>query len=568
MSLWRQVTRGVRVLRHRSAAAADVDDEVRHYFEETISAQIASGLSPDAARRAARLELGTMATLSDDVRAYGWENVIATAIADLRYGLRRLRATPGFTAITILTLAVGIGWTTAIFGAVHPILFEPLPYPQAARIMSVLELRADSVGSAIDGTFAMYRRFAERSRALESIAVFKPWQPTITGVDQPELLTGQRVSAAYFHVLGVAPIVGRDFEPADDRLRGPNVTILSDVLWRRRFAGDSAIVGRQIRLDDNLYTVIGVMPAGFENVIASDAALWAPLQYDACLPAQGREWGHHLRTIGRLRAGVHVNEAAQEINAIGRALLAERHPDTYDPTTRFSAALLQDELTRSVRPALLVILGAVTLVMLIACVNVTGLLLARGVQRRREFALRAALGAGRSRLMRQLLTESLLLAALGGTGGFAVAALGVRALVALVPPGLPRVSAIGVNGAMFGFGFGITTLIGLAVGLIPARQAARSDPHGDLQHGSWHTGGHVRIRGALVVGEIALALVLLISSGLLLRSMERLFAVPVGFDPSGLLTMQVHVVGHRFDEAAAEYRFFDVARDAVRRVPG
>jgi putative ABC transport system permease protein len=568
MSLWRQITRGVRVLTHRSAADDDVNDEVRHYFEETISALIARGLSLDEARRAARLELGTMATLNEDVRAYGWEHVIVTATADLRYGLRRLRATPGFSAITILTLSIGIGWTTAIFGAVHPILFEPLPYPQAARIMSVLELRADSVGSAIDGTFAMYRRFAERSRALESIAVFKPWQPAVTGVDQPERLTGQRVSAAYFRVLGVAPIVGRDFEPADDRLRGPNVTILSDALWRRRFAGDSKIVGRQIRLDGNLFTVIGVMPAGFENVLASDAGLWAPLQYDVSLPAQGREWGHHLRTIGRLRAGVRVNEAAQEVNAIGRALLAERHPETYDPTTRFSAAPLQDELTRGVRPALLVILGAVTLVMLIACVNVTNLLLARGVQRRGEFALRAALGASRSRLTRQLLTESLLLAALGGAGGFAVAALGLRGLVALVPPGLPRASAVGINGVMLGIGFCVTTLIGLVVGLIPAQQAARSDPHGYLQHGSRRAGGHVRARRALVVVEIALALVLLISSGLLLRSMQRLFAVPVGFDPSGLITMQVQVAGHRFDEAAAEYRFFDDARDAVRRVPG
>jgi len=567
MSLWRQIARGVHALTHRSAAD-DVDDEVRHFFEETIGALVARGLSPDEAGRIARLELGTMAAASEDVRSYGWENVVSTAIVDLRYGVRRLRATPGFTVVAILTLAIGIGGTTAIFGAVHPILFEPLPYPQPGRIVSVLELRADSVGTPGEGTFAMYRRFAERSRALESIAVFKPWQPSITDVDQPERLLGQRVSAAYFHVLGVAPIVGRDFEPDDDRRRGPNVTILSEGLWRRRFAGDAAIVGRHIRLDDNVYTVIGVMPAGFENVLAPDAGLWAPLQYDASLPRQGREWGHHLRTIGQLRAGVRVNEAAQEMNAIGRALLAEQHPESYDPNTRFSAAPLQDELTRGVRPALFVILGAVTLVLLIACVNVTNLLLARGVQRRGEFALRAALGAGRSRLTRQVLTETLLLAAFGGAGGLAVAALGVRALAAIAVPGLPRAGAIGVSGAVFGFGFCITTLIGLAVGLIPAQQAARSDPQGNLQHGSRQTGGHARARRVLVVAEIALALVLLIGSGLLLRSMERLFAVPVGFAPSGLLTMQVHVVGHRFDEAAARYRFFDDARDAARRVPG
>jgi len=567
MSLWRQITFGVRVLTRRSAAA-DVDDEVRHYFEETIAALVARGLSPDEARRTARLELGTIAAVSEDVRSYGWENVVSTAIADLRYGLRRLRATPGFTIISILTLAIGIGWTTAIFGAVHPILFEPLPYPQSGRIVSVLEWGAESAGAPIAGTFAMYRRFSERSRTLESIAVLKPWRPSITDVDRPERLTGQRVSASYFHVLGVAPIIGRDFEAADDRRRGPNVTILSDGLWRQRFAGDAAIIGRQIRLDDDVYTVIGVMPANFENVLAPDAGLWAPLQYDPSLPRQGREWGHHLQTIGRLGVGVRVNEAAQEMNAIGRALVAELRPDTYSPNARFSATPLQDELTRSVRPALFVILGAVTLVLLIACVNVTNLLLARGIQRRGEFALRAALGAGRTRLTRQLLTESLLLAACGGAGGLAVAALGVRALVALVPPGLPRAGAIGVNGAVFGFGFCITTLIGLSVGLIPARQAARSNPHGNLQDSSRQTTGHARARRVLVVAEIALALVLLISSGLLLRSMERLFAVPVGFDPWGLLTMQVQVVGHRFDEAAATYRFFDEARAAAGPVPG
>ena len=169
---------------------------MRHYFEETISALVARGLSPDQARRTARLELGTMVAVSEDARSYGWEHVVSTAIVDLRYGLRRLRATPGFTVISILTLAIGIGWTTAIFGAVHPILFEPLPYPRPGRIVSVLEWRAESVGSPSDGTFAMYRRCAERSRALESIAVFKPWQPSITGVEQPERLTGQRVSAA------------------------------------------------------------------------------------------------------------------------------------------------------------------------------------------------------------------------------------------------------------------------------------------------------------------------------------------------------------------------------------
>jgi putative ABC transport system permease protein len=568
MSLWRQLTRGIRSLTHPASAQQDVDDEVQHYFDEAIAASIARGLSPAEARRQARLDFGTMSGVSEDVRSYGWERFVGAVVADLRYGARRLRATPGFTAVTILTLAIGIGATTAIFGAVNPILFEPLPYPQAGRIVSVLEMHPETVGTPAAGTFAMYRRLVDRSRTLEWAAVTRTWQPTVTGTQQPERLIGQRVSVAYFRVLGVAPNIGRDFEAADDRVRGPRVTILSDATWRRHFAADPAIVGRDIRLDDNLYTVIGVMPPSFDNVLGPEAGIWTTLQYDSTLPnPHGVEWGHHLQTIARLRPGVRVEEVSREINAIGHGMIAELHPETYSPNTVFAAALLKDNLTRGVKPALLVILAAAMLVMLIACVNVTNLLLARGVQRRGEFALRAALGAGRGRLTRQLLTESLLLAALGGVFGLAVAALGIRALLTLVPPGLPRAGAISVSVPMFAFGLLVTTVIGVTVGLVPALQAARNDSHG-LEHGSRQIVSHARARRALVVAEIALALVLLVSSGLLLRSMERLFGVPIGFDSADLLTMQVHVVGHRFDEAAVQNRFFEQALEAVGRVPG
>jgi putative ABC transport system permease protein len=541
-----------------------VADEVQHYLEEATAAHVARGLSQDEALRAARLELGGVTNVRDQVRAYGWENVVGTLLTDLRYAARRLRAAPGFTAITILTLALGVGATTAIFSAVNPILFEPLPYPDAGRITTIVEVASD--GSRSAGTFGMYRGLAERARSFDAIAVLKPWQPTMTGADRPERFEGQRVSATYFHVLGVSPILGRDFQPSDDRLNGPNVVILSDALWRQRFAGDRAVIGREIQLNDSSYLVIGVMPSGFENVLAPSTELWAPLQYDM---SQGTAWGHHLRTVGRVRLGFSVDQAARELNVLGHAVLKEQHPETYGRDVQFTTLSLQDEVTRGVKRALLAILGAVTVVLVIACVNVTNLLLARGVQRRGEFALRAALGAGRSRLIRQLLTESLLLAAMGGVVGIAVAMLGVRALVALSPPGLPRVGAIRVDGTVLAFGLGITTLIGLAFGVTPGLQAAQSDPHQDLQHTSRRAaGGHRRTHSALVVAEVALALVLLVSSGLLLRSLERLFAVPVGFDSSRLLTMQVQIVGHRFDDHGATYRFYDQALEAVRRVPG
>ncbi len=566
MSLWRRLAHGIRVLLAPAAADRDLDDELQHYVALATEAHVARGLSPDAARRAARLEIGTSTSVRETVRDAGWEHAIAVAFADLRYAIRSLRAAPGFTTVTVLTLAIGIGGTSAMVSAIRPILFDPLPYPQPNRLAMILELRRD--GARNSGTFGVYRAFAERSRSFDTIAVFKPWQPTMTGTGHPERFEGQRVSAGYFKTLGVPPLIGRDFQPSDDRLRGPNVVILSDTLWRRRFDADPAIAGRAIILDGRLFTVVGVMPPGFENAISPAASIWAPLQYDPSLPVDGREWGHHLQTVGRLRPGIGIGAAAADVDAVGHAELEARHPASYDPATRFTVASLHAEMTRGVRTALLALLGAVALVLAIACVNVTNLLLARGVHRRAEFAVRAALGAGRGRLIRLLLTESVLIAVLGGVAGLAVAVLGVRALVAIAPPGLPRAGAIRVDAAMFLFGLALTTAIGFAFGMVPAWQAARTDPHAELQHGSSRVaGGHRGVRNGLVVAEVALALMLLVGSGLLLRSLERLFAVPAGFDTSGLLTMQV-TAGQRFESNEAVHRFFDEALDAVRGVPG
>ena len=559
MALWRQLARGLHALTRRSAADDAVADEVRHYLDEATAAHVARGLSYDDARRAARLELGGATQVREQIRASGWEHIVTTVFADLRYAARGLRAAPGFTAITVLTLAVGIGATTAIWSAINPILFVAPPYPDAHRIVMIWERPHRPQ------TFATYRELADRARSFDAIAALTPWQPTMIGQAEPERLEGQRVSARYFDVLGVSPILGRGLAPSDDRLRGPNVVILSDALWRRHFGADRTIVGRQIRLDDDGYEVVGVMPASFENVLAPSVDLWAPLQYDL---SEGRAWGHHLRAVGRVRRGVGVDQAAAEVDVIGSEIAA-RHPEAYGRGATSVIVPLHDDLTRGVKPALLALLGAAFLVLAIACVNVTNLLLARGVRRRGEFALRAALGAGRLRLMAQLLIESLLLATMGGAVGIAVAALGVRALMALTPPELPRAAAIGVDGAVLLFAVGLSTLIGVGFGLTPALQATRGDPHADLQHGSRRTaGGHRRLRAALVVAEVALALVLLVSSGLLLRSLQRLFAVDIGFDSSQLLTMQVQTSGHRFDDDAATNRFFAEALEAVRRVPG
>lgn len=565
MTLWRQLTRGLHALTHRTAADQDVADEVQDYLEQATAAHLAQGLPPDQARRAARLELGTVTGVREQMRGYGWENLIETLVADLRYGARRLRASPGFTAITVFTLGLGIGATTAIWSAVNPILFQSLPYPQAGRIITIWDNGTD--GSRAETTFGTYRELAERARSFDALAVIKPWQPTLTGPAEPERLDAQSVSAEYFRVLDVAPTLGRSFQPSDDRQGGPQVVILGDALWRRRFGADRAILGRPITLDGDPYMVIGVMPRSFENVLAPSAELWRPLQYDLSQP---RAWGHHLRMVGRLRPGIATDQARLELAAIAHAPMPEF---SRAPWASLKGGLivssLQDDLTRSVRPALLAVLGAVILVLVIACVNVTNLLLARAVHRRGEFALRAALGAGNPRLIRQVLTESLLLAAMGGVVGMGVAVLGIRALIALSPPGLPRAGAIGLDGGVFTFALGVTTLIGLAFGLTPALAASRGHWHADLQHSSRRTaGGHRRARTALVVAEVALALILLVSSGLLLRSLKRLFAVASGFDSPGLLTMQVQASGHRFDQDSTTYRFFVQALEAVRQVPG
>ena len=547
----------------RAAADRDVVDEVQDYLDQATAAHRARGLSPDDARRAARQEFGSVTSAIQQVREYGWEHAVDTFLTDLRYGARRLRTAPAFTAIAVLTLALGIGATTAIFSALKPILLEPLPYPEAHRITMIWEVARDGVRA--DGTFGMYRGLVERARSFEAIAVFKPWQPTLTGRDQPERLDGQRVSASYFQVLGVPPILGRPFEASDDQVNGPNVIVLSDALWHRHFGGDPTIVGRPVTLDGSSYLVVGVMPRDFENVLGPSAELWAPMQYGM---SQGRTWGHHLHTVGRLRPGVSLEQATTELNLIGQAVLDEQHPATYRGGVEFLTTSLQDDVTHDVKPTLLISFGAVILVLVIACVNVTNLLLARAVYRRDEFTLRAALGAPRRRLIRQVLTESLVLAVLGGVAGAAVALLGVRALVALSPPNLPRAGAIGIDTTVFAFGLGIVTLIGFAIGAIPALQTARSDPNTSVPQTTPRTTRRPHgMRSALVVAEVSLALVLLVSSGLLWRSLERLFAVRVGFDSTELLTLQVQTSGSLKDPAT-KLRFFAQSLEAARNVPG
>ena len=569
MSLARHFTRGLRALTHRSAADRDVADEVQQYLDDATAAHISGGMAPEEARRTAREELGNTTLAREQVRSYGWENIVENTLADLRFALRQLRKQPGFAFTAILILALGIGATTAIFSAVNPILFETLPYPQAKRLVMVWEGKG---GGGRMVNFATFHGISEQSRSFEALAAMKPWQPTMTGPTQPERFEGQRVSADYFRVLGVSPALGRTFQAADDLYHGPNVVVLSHRVWQQRFHSDPGIVGQVVRLDDNPFTVIGVMPAGFEDVLAPQAQLWAPLQYDPALNPWTREFGHHLRMVARLRPGVNRGEAQAELATI-LPRLAQMYAKGYEtaggPPAGFIVDSLQADITQDVRPALLAVLAAVLLVLIIACVNVTNLLLARGAQRRGEFAMRVALGAARGMLLRQLVTESLVISLFGGVLGILIAEYGVGALVALAPPELPRLAAVRVDAPVFLFALAVAALIGLGIGIFPALRAFGGDLHSGVQQsGRGTSGGHQRARRTLVVAEVALALVLLVSAGLLLRSLQRLFSTDAGFDASRVLTMQVNEASHRYDKDPARLEFFREALEAVRAVPG
>jgi len=390
MWMWRELSRGLRGLLNRSSADRDIADEVEHYLDEAAASFEARGLSPEEARLAARRELGSVTAVRDQVRTYGWENIVETTFADVRYAGRRLRRYPVQALVAALTLALGIGASTAIFSAVNPVLFQPLPYPDAGRLMLIWDGQG---GSRFDVTFGTYRELMARNRSFESMTVARPMQPTLTGVAEPERLDGQYVSADFFRVLGVRPALGRDFQPSDDVPGTPFVVLISDGLWRRRFSADPGIVGRQIALNEIPVIVIGILPRGFENVLSPAAEIWSPLKYDPALPLNGREWGHHLRLVGRVRADVDADRARHELDEIARATLPEfARPQWAALRDGFIANSLQDELTRTVRPALFAIVGAVILLLTIACVNVTNLLLAQGAERRTELAVRTALG--------------------------------------------------------------------------------------------------------------------------------------------------------------------------------
>jgi putative ABC transport system permease protein len=513
----------------------------------------------------APLLVGVRTRTPSVVPSHRGDSLMTNVLSDLRFAVRLLARKPGFTLLAVITLALGIGATTAIFSVVYPIVVEPLPYPQADRVLMIYEReRKDGTTSYLG--YATFTDFARDSKSFESMAAMGYGTVTLTGGDQPEVITSQHVSPTYFSVLGVHAARGRTFRAEDDVRNTPRVVVLGDAIWRGRFGGDTSIVGKTITMDALPFIVVGVMPPGFVNFLEPKAQLWTPLRYDTTLPYACRDC-RHLRVVGRLKPNETVSHASRELDAIFQRILHD-YPTHYS-SIGLSMPTLQSDLTKDVKPVLYTLLGAVVLVLLIACANVTNLLLARAHQRQGELSIRAALGAGRGRVVRQLLTESLLLAAIGGTAGVLVAVGGIKVIVALGPPELPQLWPVQVNGPVLLLAVAVVTAVGIVFGLVPAVHATRGDLHQGVKRGTRRTAGSSRFtRAALVISEVALAIVLLVGSGLMLRSASRVFSVKPGFDPNGLLTMQIQAGGTHLYNDTLVRAFYDRALQAVRHVPG
>ncbi|HYC51436.1 MAG TPA: ADOP family duplicated permease [Gemmatimonadaceae bacterium] len=517
--------------------------------------------------REAIAALASLQTTPHNVTAYTpatRESLMQSVLADVRHALRVLRRAPAFTILCAATLGLAIGATTIIFSVVNPILLRPLPYPDAEQIVAVYERDRD--GSASRVGYATYKDLRSRARSLQHSAAFGDWQPTIFGSNDGERVQGQRVSWEYFRTLGVRPLLGRDFTEADDTPATNNVVILSHALFTRRYGADPAIVGRTLNISGVTRTVVGVMPPSFDDVMQPDAQIWRVLGY-----AESDGWAcrtcRHLQMIARVRESVPLASAAAELDGAAKQIATE-HPSSYAGEGALTIGL-QEQVTRNVRPILLVLLGSVIFLLLIAGANVINLQLARAVRRGEEFAVRAALGAGRRRIAQQLLSEGLVLTSIAALVGVGIAAAGLPLVTQRLPEGLPRVSAVGLDWRVFAFVAAATLLVGLAVGLVPALGAGRARLFDVLRGGGRSLGGtHHRARAALVIGEVALALMLLVGATLLGRSLVRLMSVDAGFDASNLITMEVQAAGARYDSAAHVFANHDRIREVVAALPG
>ncbi|MGH9523375.1 MAG: ABC transporter permease, partial [Terriglobales bacterium] len=513
----------------------DLEEEVRSHLQLAARDRMERGESRADAESAARREFGNVLLARETTRdAWGWTS-FERLLQDLRYGVRVLLKSPGFAAIAILTLALGIGANTALFSVVSNVLLSPLPFPHAQQLVSLDESKPNFAHGSI--SFPNFRDWRDQNRSFSGLAAYRGWSATLTGMGDAVQVNGMFVSSEFFSLLGVRPILGRTFRAGEDEIGAAPLAVLSEALWRSRFASAPDIVGKGISLDGKLYTIAGVVPGASDiatrSTDASEVFLPIGQWSNPLLPNRGAGLGIH--GLARLKPGVTPAQARDDMERV-TTNLASTYP-AVDNGIGASITPLKQAVVGRIEPVLLLLQVAVGFVLLIACVNVANLLLARSTARQAEFATRAALGAGRIRILCQLLTESLLLAAIGGGLGLLLAAWGTHAAVGSLPVTLPRSPEAGVDLSVLLFTAAVTLLAGIAFGTAPALRISRSGLNEVLQEsGRSMRGGRFRTLGVFVVAQIAMALVLLVGAGLMVRSFRRLWSVNPGFNPSHILT--------------------------------
>jgi len=484
-------------------------------------------------------------------------NWLENLLQDARYGMRMLVKNPGFTAVVVLTLALGIGANTAIFSVVNGVLLSPLPFPNAKRVVSMFQDKPNFPKGSI--SYPNFLDWQHDNRTFESIAAYRWADGSISGVGEPEEVKAQRVSATFFPILGVKPILGRNFSAEEDR-RGANPTvIISEGLWKRKFGADPNVIGKRLIVAGTGRTIVGVVPSSFRLKIQNfrSADVYEPIGEEADAKFHRRDsfWG--MDAIGLLKPGVTLEQAREDMKRLN-ASLAAAYPDI-NANIKANIITLKDEIVGDIRPVLLVLFGAVGLVLLISCVNVANLLLARSTSRRRELAIRVALGAGRVRVARQLLTESVMLAVIGAALGLLLAEWGTAAAIAAAPRTVPRAEDIGLDARVLLFTLGVSVIAGVVFGLVPALKTSHTKIGKTLKDsGRAISGYRSRAQAVFVVGEMAMALVLLIGAGLMIRTMTRLWQADPGFDPHNVLGFRItpppSLAGDSLDAIRAAYR--------------
>jgi predicted permease len=563
MAMLNKLRLRLRALFFKSKMEEELDEEVRFHLEREIQENIARGMSPEEARFASLRSFGGVERVKEESRNERGIRLAEEVWQDLRYGGRMLWKNPGFTLVAVITLVLGIGANTAIFSVVNAVLLRPLPYPEPERLVHFATMSQEKGLGGASFTHQLFAFYLDHNRIFENLAVYNPTGFNLADSGEPERLRGANVTVDFFRVFGQQPIHGREFLPQEDMPGKNTVAILSYGLWQRRFGGDPLIVGKSVRLNSIPTIIVGIMPPRFN--FPEETELWVPVGLN---PGRSAPW--YLKPIGRLKPGITQAGADAEVKEVWRDYFRQWQGTTVDQADIVVIPLIR-RLVGDVQTSLLVLLCAVCLVLLIAVANVANLLLARGAAREKEIVIRAALGASRWRVIRQLLTESLLLALIGGGLGLLLAWLGVDLLLKLAPEDLPRLQQIGIDGRVFGWTACISLLSGFVFGLTPALQSSRLDLNESLKEGSRSAtegAGKRRWRNLLVISELAMAVMLLIGAGLMVNSFWRLQRVDPGVDRRQTLIMQIPMGGPRYAQAQQVNAFYDQLLERLKTFPG